>query len=153
MIFRAGKKHRKINEGGTMNPNIIPFDSNIFFNRPMITKKHKITVLVITALLTFVVLHGIVPVMATAKPIPKPTASTRHTFTQTELSGYNGDDPSKPIYLAMDGLVYDVTPGKEYYQPGGDYHYLAGRDSSQELHIAGGVIIKRKYSVVGVLVP
>lgn len=68
-----------------------------------------------------------------------------------ELKRYDGTDPNLPIYIGLDGLIYDVTAGKEFYQPGGVYHFLAGKDSSTELHIAGSDIIKRKYQVVGKL--
>lgn len=74
------------------------------------------------------------------------------TFTLTQLKEFDGTDESKPIYLAMDGYVYDVTAGKEYYKVGGVYHYLAGKDSTNELNIAGGGIIKTKYKIIGRLV-
>ena len=70
-------------------------------------------------------------------------------FTLKELALYNGVDPKRPIYLALDGYVYDVTKGKEYYEVGGPYHDLAGRDASKELHLVGGGIIKRKYPIIG----
>ena len=73
------------------------------------------------------------------------------TYTEAELAQYTGVDPIKPILLALDGSVYDVTAGKEFYQPGGSYHDLAGKDSSAELHLVGGDIIKRKYPIVGTL--
>lgn len=79
------------------------------------------------------------------------SANSLKNFTVEELKKYDGSDPSLPIYLAMDGYVYDVTPGKEYYQPGGPYHSLAGRDSSYELNQFGGNIIKRKYKIAGIL--
>lgn len=72
---------------------------------------------------------------------------------QSELAQFDGSDMSKPIYLGFEGLVYDVTAGKEYYQEGGTYHYLAGKDSTTDLHIAGGEIIKRKYPVIAKLQP
>lgn len=72
-------------------------------------------------------------------------------FTLEQLKAYDGSDLSKPIYLALDGSVYDVTPGKEFYQTGGAYHSLAGKDSSDLLHLVGGSIIKRKYKVVGII--
>lgn len=72
-------------------------------------------------------------------------------FTLAELARYNGGDSTLPIYLALDGYVYDVTKGREFYQVGGPYHDLAGRDASKELHLVGGGIIKRKYPVVGTL--
>ncbi|GAA5993754.1 hypothetical protein JCM5350_008223 [Sporobolomyces pararoseus] len=58
-------------------------------------------------------------------------------LTEQELSKYNGintnDDDSKglPIYLAIDGDVYDVTEGRESYGPGGAYHIFAGRDAAR----------------------
>jgi len=78
--------------------------------------------------------------------------SVVRTYTEAELAQYIGVDPTKPILLALDGLVYDVTAGREFYQPGGSYHDLAGKDSSNELHLFGGNIIKRKYPVVGTFV-
>jgi len=65
-----------------------------------------------------------------------------------ELSAFNGNNPSKPIYIGLNGLVYDVSAGKQFYSTGGVYHDLAGRDSSSELNIFGGAIIKSKYPVV-----
>jgi predicted heme/steroid binding protein len=83
----------------------------------------------------------------------KPGFSSGRTFTSTELSLYNGDDPNLPVYLAMDGLVYDVSAGRsDFYNPDMPYHYLTGKDSSTELHFAGGGIIKVKYPVIGTLV-
>lgn len=72
-------------------------------------------------------------------------------FTPEKLQTFDGTDPNKPIYVGLDGLVYDVTPGKEFYQVGGSYHDLAGKDASKDLHIFGGSIIKRKYQVVGTI--
>ena len=50
-----------------------------------------------------------------------------------ELKEYDGSDPSKPIYLAIRGRVYDVTVGKDFYEPGGPYHLFAGKDCSRAL--------------------
>ena len=44
---------------------------------------------------------------------------------------YNGTDPSKPIYLAINSTVFDVTAGKHTYGPGGSYEVFAGRDASR----------------------
>ncbi len=67
------------------------------------------------------------------------------------IKDFDGTDDSKPIYIAMNGLVYDVSAGREFYKLDGPYHYLAGKDSSTELNLIGGSIIKRKYPVVGKL--
>jgi predicted heme/steroid binding protein len=81
-----------------------------------------------------------------------PIQANLKTYTAAELKKYDGSDPSLPIYLAMDSYVYDITKGKTYYQPGGAYHSLAGKDSSVELHFAGGGIISSKYPIIGKLV-
>lgn len=70
-------------------------------------------------------------------------------FKEKDLAVYNGDNPNKPIYIGLDGYVYDVTKGREFYKPGGSYHDLAGRDSTKLLRIFGGEIIKRKYPIIG----
>jgi predicted heme/steroid binding protein len=70
-------------------------------------------------------------------------------YTLEELSKYDGTDPAKPIYLGFEGRVYDVTSGSAYYIPSGSYHSLAKRDATDQLHIAGGAIIKAKYPVIG----
>ncbi|PJA14771.1 hypothetical protein CO112_04140 [Candidatus Dojkabacteria bacterium CG_4_9_14_3_um_filter_150_Dojkabacteria_WS6_41_13] len=88
---------------------------------------------------------------ASNTPTTAETASLKE-FTVAVLAQYDGTDSSKPIYLAMNGLVYDVTTGKQYYEKGGTYHWLAGKDSSTDLNLIGGDIIKRKYPVIGKLV-
>lgn len=76
------------------------------------------------------------------------------TISASELAKYNGDNNNLPIYLALDGYVYDVSPGgADYYAPGQSYHDLVGKDSSVLLHIIGGDIISRKYKIVGVYTP
>ncbi len=85
---------------------------------------------------------------ASLKTTPGQTENLK-TFTEEELKKYDGTDPKMPIYIGMEELVYDVTEGREYYQTDGVYHYLAGKDSTTELKIAGGGIIKRKYKVIG----
>lgn len=49
----------------------------------------------------------------------------------SELAKYSGKDESKPILLAIQGRLYDVTRGKSYYGPNGGYHIFAGRDASR----------------------
>lgn len=70
-------------------------------------------------------------------------------YKAEDISAFNGSDDNKPIYIALNGLVYDVSAGREFYKTDGPYHYLAGKDSSTELNLIGGGIIKRKYPVIG----
>jgi len=46
------------------------------------------------------------------------------------IARYNGDTPGAPIYLSIDGDVYDVTEGHSY-QPGGSYAILAGKEGAR----------------------
>ncbi|KAK4102488.1 cytochrome b5 [Parathielavia hyrcaniae] len=52
-------------------------------------------------------------------------------LTPTELSAYDGSDLSKPIYLAINGTIYDVSSNTRTYGPGGSYHYFAGCDAAR----------------------
>ncbi|KAI8823745.1 cytochrome b5-like heme/steroid binding domain-containing protein [Fimicolochytrium jonesii] len=53
------------------------------------------------------------------------------TLTESELSTYDGSDPSKPIYIGINGKVYDVSASPQYYGPGGGYHFFAGKDAAR----------------------
>ncbi|KAG8629763.1 hypothetical protein KVT40_001382 [Elsinoe batatas] len=52
-------------------------------------------------------------------------------LTDAELAAYDGTDPTKPIYLALNGTIYDVTVGRSYYGPGGMYGFFSGKDASR----------------------
>ncbi|RKF61733.1 hypothetical protein OnM2_039005 [Erysiphe neolycopersici] len=52
-------------------------------------------------------------------------------FTDDDLKLFDGTDTKKPILLAVNGTVYDVTLGRRFYGPGGSYHFFAGKDASR----------------------
>ncbi|KAK3370861.1 hypothetical protein B0T24DRAFT_627218 [Lasiosphaeria ovina] len=52
-------------------------------------------------------------------------------LTPAELAAFDGSDPSKPIYLAINGTIYDVSANARTYGPGGSYQYFAGCDASR----------------------
>lgn len=52
-------------------------------------------------------------------------------FSESQLAKFDGTDPTKPVYLAIDGDVYDVSEGRRIYGPGGSYHSFAGRDAAR----------------------
>ncbi|KAF9042563.1 cytochrome b5 [Hymenopellis radicata] len=56
--------------------------------------------------------------------------SDQRLFSERLLAEFDGTKPGRPIYLAIDGDVYDVSKGKSY-QPGGSYHILAGVDAAR----------------------
>ena len=68
---------------------------------------------------------------ATVLPAP-PAPTVFKTFTPPQLKPYNGTN-NMPVYLAVRGRVFDVSPGRNFYGPGGPYANFAGRDASRGL--------------------
>lgn len=54
-----------------------------------------------------------------------------HRFTMEELHKYNGSDASLPIYVAVNGSVYDVTASPKIYGPKGPYSFFSGNDAAR----------------------
>ena len=52
-------------------------------------------------------------------------------LTPEQLALFNGSDPKKPIYLAINGTIFDVSEGRHSYGPGGGYNVFAGRDATR----------------------
>ncbi|KAJ2903392.1 hypothetical protein MKZ38_009969 [Zalerion maritima] len=52
-------------------------------------------------------------------------------FTLEELAQYDGSQDDTPIYLSINGTVYDVSANRRTYGPGGSYHWFAGVDASR----------------------
>ncbi|KAF9628940.1 putative heme steroid binding domain protein [Lasiodiplodia theobromae] len=53
------------------------------------------------------------------------------TFTPSTLSAYTGADPDTPIYISINGTVYDVSASPTFYGPSGPYGHFAGRDATR----------------------
>jgi predicted heme/steroid binding protein len=54
------------------------------------------------------------------------------TLTPSQLALYNGTShPDLPIFLAINGTVFDVSASSHTYGPGGSYHIFAGRDATR----------------------
>jgi len=54
-------------------------------------------------------------------------------FTLAQLSYFDGKidgktDEAKPIYLSLNGIVFDATKGREFYGPSGPYEMFAGHE-------------------------
>lgn len=65
---------------------------------------------------------------------PKALAHLWHgpvDLTLDQLALFNGSDTSKPIYLAINGTIFDVSEGRATYGPGGGYSVFAGRDATR----------------------
>ncbi|KAJ5155460.1 Damage response protein 1 [Penicillium capsulatum] len=61
-----------------------------------------------------------------------PPPAVFRIYTPTKLLEFNGQG-DRSVYLAVRGRVFDVTPGKNFYGPGGPYENFAGRDASRGL--------------------
>lgn len=63
------------------------------------------------------------------KYFEKPTEAK--VFTEEQLAVFDGKDGKSPIYLAINGKVFDVSANRGTYGPGGSYHFFAGRDATR----------------------
>lgn len=52
------------------------------------------------------------------------------TFTQQQLSLFNGLNESRPVLLSILGQVFDVSSSSAY-KPNGSYSFFAGKDASR----------------------
>ncbi|TIA91059.1 hypothetical protein E3P99_01219 [Wallemia hederae] len=59
--------------------------------------------------------------------LPRPP---QRSFSVDELAQYDGRD-GRDIYLAIDGLVFDVTANPRIYGPGGMYHAAVAKDAAR----------------------
>ncbi|OJA07770.1 hypothetical protein AZE42_02987 [Rhizopogon vesiculosus] len=57
--------------------------------------------------------------------------SSGRLFSETYLATFDGTDSTKPLYLAIDGDVFDVSSNRRTYGPGGPYHHMAGVDAAR----------------------
>lgn len=52
-------------------------------------------------------------------------------FSESYLATFDGRDENKPLYIAIDGDVYDVSSNRRTYGPGGPYRHMAGVDAAR----------------------
>ncbi|XP_022013471.1 membrane steroid-binding protein 1 [Helianthus annuus] len=65
------------------------------------------------------------------QPLPPPVQLGE--VSEEELKGYDGNDPKKPLLMAIKGQIYDVSQSRMFYGPGGPYALFAGKDASRAL--------------------
>lgn len=53
-----------------------------------------------------------------------PFAKSIKEFTPRELARYDGSSPDRPVYVAVDGEVYDVSANRRIYGKGGSYNMM-----------------------------
>lgn len=87
--------------------------------------------LILLALFALIVFMRLRPTPPQTLPKGPPPIVFR-TFTPPTLKPFNGEK-DMPVYLAVRGRVYDVSPGRQFYGPGGPYENFAGRDATRGL--------------------
>jgi len=55
----------------------------------------------------------------------------QHLYSERELAEHDGTIPGKPILIAIDGDVFDVSANRRVYGPGGMYFAAAGKDAAR----------------------
>ncbi|KAG0329617.1 hypothetical protein BGZ99_001224 [Dissophora globulifera] len=66
-------------------------------------------------------------------PRPRPLAMVFREYTPKELAEFDGRTEDTRILMAVQGKVFDVTRGRNFYGPDGPYGNFAGRDASRGL--------------------
>ncbi|EME40024.1 hypothetical protein DOTSEDRAFT_74781 [Dothistroma septosporum NZE10] len=69
-------------------------------------------------------------------PIPMFGAQAQETtgqikLTEEELKEFDGTDADKPIYLGINGTIFDVSASPAFYGPGGHYNHFVGKDATR----------------------
>ncbi|XP_048047693.1 neudesin [Megalobrama amblycephala] len=78
-----------------------------------------------------VVLYALLCICSTNDSKIKNASIPVRLFTEEELQRYDGSEDGQPIYMAIKGVVFDVTTGKEFYGKGAPYNALVGKDSTR----------------------
>ncbi|XP_070578158.1 neudesin-like [Ptychodera flava] len=64
-------------------------------------------------------------------PSPDRIREPLRMFTDEDLAKYDGSVPRLPIYLAVKGVVFDVSSAPEFYGKDAPYNALTGKDSTR----------------------
>ncbi len=89
-------------------------------------KTRKIIILFVSIIVFSIILMG-----CAKEPVQPTNTETLKVYPLEELSKYNGLD-GNPAYIAVDGLVYDVTNAPPW--KGGKHNgFEAGKDLSEEI--------------------
>ncbi|KAM5238475.1 neudesin [Ctenodactylus gundi] len=83
------------------------------------------------AALALALAPGLLAARAGHTPRPAERGPPVRLFTEEELARYAGAEEDQPIYLAVKGVVFDVTSGKEFYGQGAPYNALTGKDATR----------------------
>jgi len=93
----------------------------------------RILVLSVVAVVTLVAYCHFFPGNSKREKVPDSPAVLKEAMTLEELSAFDGTQEGLPILLGINGKIYDVSKGKDYYGKDGGYHVMAGKDASRLL--------------------
>lgn len=68
--------------------------------------------------------------------------------TLEELARHDGRNPDLPLWIAVNGTVFDVSSGRRMYGPGGSYSVFAGRDATRAF-VTGCFVEDRTHDLRG----
>lgn len=109
------------------------YDTLIQVSNEIFTNPLNVVLLSISAFLLYKIVAG----RQTPRPRPEPEVELprmkKKDLNLDELRQYNGTGEDGRICIAVNGRIYDVTRGKQFYGPGGPYSNFAGRDASRAL--------------------
>lgn len=78
-------------------------------------------------------------------------AKTNRQFTTEELAQYNGKN-GKAAYIAVEGIVYDISPNIEFWTTGINSSVIPGRDITAHIaRVYGSLSVLRGLLIVGIL--
>ncbi|XP_069953528.1 membrane-associated progesterone receptor component 1 [Cherax quadricarinatus] len=79
-------------------------------------------------------------------PMPK---MKRQDLTLEQLKQYDGTGEHGRVCMAVNGKIFDVTRGKNFYGPGGPYAAFAGHDATRALATFSVSDVKEEYDDLG----
>ncbi|KAH8381014.1 hypothetical protein KR200_007198, partial [Drosophila serrata] len=65
-----------------------------------------------------------------------PTEREVLLLTIKQLAAFNGMNPDQPVYTALNGNIYDLSPCREKFSKQGLFSHLAGCDANEVLRTA-----------------
>lgn len=100
----------------------------------MVTLVEGGLIFIITILIVLIAREFLQPAPKPSNPTPPPPKKEiiMKDFTRGELAKFTGNS-GQPIYVAVDGDVFDVSSASGAYGPGGSYSIFAGHDASYAL--------------------
>ncbi|XP_064482274.1 membrane-associated progesterone receptor component 1-like [Ornithodoros turicata] len=93
------------------------------------------------------------PHRSAQKKEPELPPMKKRDMTLSEIRKFDGTGEDGRVLVAVNGKVFDVTKGKNFYGPGGPYHAFAGHDASRGLATFSVETAKEEYDDLSDLNP